>query len=517
MSGSEQAGMSASAKLPAVPGSAAPLLPSHVASGGLRRAPSRKRGRAAAQGQQADTITLTATETAPAPTSTSSQAPAERVPSLSKGTTHQTGEASMPLSEGLAADPEQAAGGNRRNPRRTLESKAAVAQADALPEQVAANADVPSTTSLQSASAGDNETDGLKQAKRNSRRTGSASLPVKQEHQATGDAQPSTAALEQLGSASHVKSEPSDTPASASNGAPQAAHPTDKPKTKRKAQQSKAAVTANAAPHKGDTPDAQLATAPAAKMSRQKRAKVEKVVADASAAVAEEAAAQNPAVAEAPVAGLDEHKPRKRSRPAKKAQPPPTDAADGDISASEASASEGDAGMSGAASAGESGAAAKDGKASKPRKRAAPRAKKAAAPDAGNDEIKGSVAAMAASDASMSDASVSKEAAADPANAAAAGKTAKPRKRAPRTKKAAAPDSAAASSMSEASEGQQLMFSSRRVASHRINSSTGHIVAHAVETLLLWLLSQESMHVLGCCMCLVHTELYLQSADVMAC
>lgn len=456
MSGSEQAAMSASAKLPAVPGSAAPLPPSNVASGGLRRAPSRKRGRAAAQGQQADTVTLAASATAPSPTSTSSQAFAEPVPSLSNGTTHQTGEASMhTLSEEAAFEPEQAVGGNRRNPRHDPQSKAAVAQPDALPEQVAANGKLPSHTNLQSANAGNNETDAPKQAKHKPTPTGSASLPVKQEHQATGDAQQGTAVVEQLGSASHVKSEPSDTPAPAPDGHPQAAKPTDKPKTKRKAQQSKAAVTANAPPQNGDIPDAQLATAPAAKMSRQKRAKVEKVVADASAAVAQEIAAQDPAVTEAPVAGLDEHKPRKRSRPAKKAAPPSTDAADGDISASEASATEGSAGMS----AGESGAAASGGKGSKPRKRA-PRAKKAVAPHASTDELKGSVAAVAGSDASMSDASVSKDAGTEPADPAC--KTAKPRKRGPRTKKAAAPDSAAPSSMSEASEGLKphVIFSS---------------------------------------------------------
>lgn len=477
MFGSEQAaGPLASKKLTAVttalPGSAQSLPPASAnglgASGGLRRAPSRKRGRAAAQGQQANTATLAAIETAPGPTSTSSRTPAEPGPAILKGSTHQPVEGSMhTLPEGAAVDPEQAAEENRRNPRRgPQQSKAAAVEADALPKGDAGNSELLSDASVQSASASasDNAKDALKKAKRNSRQTGTAVFPLKLEEQATAGTKQGIAAPEQPGNALHVKSEPSGAPASPPANDVQAAHPTDKPKAKRKAQQSKAQGSADAAPQNGNIAKPHPAAEPAAKMNRQKRAKIEKVVAEASAAVAQEAEAQDPSVTQASVDGLDEHKPRKGSRPAKKAAPPPTDAADGDISASEASASEGNAGVLGGGDpAGGSAAAADGGKASKPRKRAS-RAKKAvAAPDAATDEVRGSAAGVAGSDASMSDASVSQEAAAQPADVAGAGKTAKPRKRAPRTKKAAAPDDAAASSLSEASEGQKahvgFMFS----------------------------------------------------------
>ena len=487
MSVSQQAaGLPASAQLstvtPAVPGSAAPSSPltgtCQQALAGLRRAPSRKRGHAAAQEQQASTAALAAsTEAAPAPTSTSSLTPAELAPLLPNGTSNQSAQASMhTLSEDAVLDPEQTANGNRRIPKRApRQSKTAADRADVLPDQVAVNSEVVADVDMQSASASecadDGKQQGLKLGKRNPGRACKAALPVKEEDlativkkedQAAAVKEQDTALPEQLGTASHVKSELLDTSASASTGAAQTADPTAKPKPKRKAQQSRAAVGANAGHQADDIPNPEPATAPAAaKMSRQKRAKVEKVVADASAAVAQEAAAQDPAVTQAPVAGLDEHKPRKRSRPTKKAAPPPTDAAHGDASASEAAAAEGDVSASeasaaeGAASAGETVAAA-CGKPSKSRKRASG-AKKAAAPDAANGEVGVSEAAVAGSHASMSAASVSTEAAPGSADARAAVETTKPRrKRAPRSKKAAAPDTAAASSMSDASEGQKL-------------------------------------------------------------
>ena len=477
MSSSQQlAGLPASAQPPtvtcALSGSVAPLQPlaatGQQASCGLRRAPSRKRGRAAEQEQQTDSATLAAsTETVPAPTSMGGITPAEPASSLPiKGKTINSVEANMSASsEDAVLDSEQAANGNRRNSRRRPQLKTVAPKGDVLPEHVAVKSEVPSDIGMQPVSAspcaGNSEEEGITQARRNSRRTGKALPTVKVEDPAAAMKQEDPAALlkqedqaahEYLGSALHVSSKPSDTSVLPSAADAPAADLTNKSQLRRKAQQSKAAVGVSGADQNGDTANSDPAAAPpAAKMSRQKRAKVEKVVAETSAAIAQEAAAQDPAVAQAPVAGLDEHKPRKRSRPAKKAAHPPTDAADGDVSASEAPAAEGQAGLLNVDSTGETAALSQTSK--PPRKRAS-HAKKAAAPDAADGEAGASEAAVAGSDASMSDASVSVEGPA-PGSAEAAGKTSKPRKRAPRAKKATASNSAAASSMSEASEASE--------------------------------------------------------------
>ena len=492
-SSQQPAGLPASAQLstvtPALSGSTAPLQPlaatGQQALNGFRRAPSRKRGRAAAQEQPTGTATLAAsTETVPAPTGITPAEPASALPTKDK--IIKSVEASMSASsEDAVLDPEQAANGNRRNPRRRpQQTKTVATKEDVLPEEVAVKSEVLPDKGMQpasvSAGAGNCEEEGLTQASRKPRRTGKALPTVKAEEPAAAMRQEDQAALKQedqaalkqedpavrehLGSALHVSSKPSDTPAPPSAAEAPAAGLADKPKRGRKAQQSKAAVGVSAADQNGDTTNSDAAAAPpASKMSRQKRAKVEKVVADTSAAIALEAATQDPAVAQAPVAGLDEHKPRKRSRPAQKAAPPPTDAADGDVSASEASAAEGDVSASEAPAAesqaglsdlGSTGEAVAPGQTKKPPRKRASRAKKAAAPDAADGEAGASEAAVGGSDASMSDASVSVEGAAPgSADAAGAGKTSKPRTRAPRAKKAAAPDSAAASTMSEVSEG----------------------------------------------------------------
>ena len=464
LSSSQQpARLPASSQLSTVSGSAAPLQPSAAtgqqASNYSRQAPSRKRGRTATQKQQAGTANLDAsTETVPAPTSVGGLTPAE--PALlmpTNGTIIKTAKAST-LSEDDLVDPEQAANGNRRNPnRRPQQSKTAAAKGDVLPEQVTVKSEVPSDTGMQPvpapACAGIVAEEGLTQARRNPRRTGKVVPSVKAEEPAAVVKQEDHAALEHQGSALHVSSKPSDSPALPSAGDAQAVGPTDQPKPRRKAQQSKAAVGFSAADQNGDSTKSDPAAAPpVAKTSRQKRAKVDRVVADTNIAVAQEAAAQDPAVAQAPAAGLDEHKPRKRSRPAKKAAPPPNDGADGDVSASEASAAEGQA--DGLSNLGSTGEIASSGQNNKPPRKRASRAKKAAAPDAADGVIGASQAAVASSDASMSDASVSVEGAAPgSADATGAGKTSQPRKRAPQAKKAAAIKSAAASSMPEASEG----------------------------------------------------------------
>lgn len=479
-SSQQPAGLPASAQLSTVThtlsGSAAPLQPSAATSqqapNGLRRAASRKRGRAAAQEEQADTATLAAsTETVPAPISIRSLAPAEPVPSLPTNDTTISVEASMSaLSEDAVLDPKQAANGNKRRPRsRPQQSKTVAAKGVVPPDQVAVKTEHPSDTGMQPVSASacaDNIKDeGLAQARRNPRRTGTAipsvkaedpAVAMKQEDQAASLKQEDQATHEDLSSALHVSNKVSDTPALPSADNAQAADPTDKLKPKRKAQK-KAAAGVSAADQNGDSINSEPAAAqPAARLSRQKRAKINKVVADTSAAVAQEAAAQDPAVAQAPVAGLDEHKPRKRGRPAKKAAPSPTDAADGDVSssaadsnvtASEAPAAEDQANPSNVDSTGKTAA---PGQSSKPPRKRASRAKKAVAPAAADSEV-GASEVVAGSDASMSDASLSIGGSALGAADAAAGadKTSKPRKRAPRAKKAAPPDSPAAPSMSE--------------------------------------------------------------------
>lgn len=135
-----------------------------------------------------------------------------------------------------------------------------------------------------------------------------------------------------------------------------------KAKPKPKPRQTKAAA---AAAQNGDVAASDLGAAPApAKLDRRKKARIDKVVAEVKAEVAQEAAEQDPAVAEAPVGGMDEHKPRKIPRATKSAA-----AASAGVSASETS-EESDA------------AAAKAPAKAKGRARA-PRPKKAPAPDVG--------------------------------------------------------------------------------------------------------------------------------------
>lgn len=108
-----------------------------------------------------------------------------------------------------------------------------------------------------------------------------------------------------------------------------------KAKPKRKPRQTKAAAAAAAAAavQNGDAAAGNSGAAPApAKLDRRKKAKIENVVAEVKAEVAEEAAEQDPAVAEAPVQGIDEHQPRKIPRTTKSAA-----AAGTGISASETS------------------------------------------------------------------------------------------------------------------------------------------------------------------------------------
>ena len=105
----------------------------------------------------------------------------------------------------------------------------------------------------------------------------------------------------------------------------------------RKPRQTKAAAAAAAAapPQDDNAAVVKSEAPPAAKLDRRKRAKIETVVADVSEAVAKEAAEQDPAVVEAPVSGIDEHKPRKVARAARKAPAPDADA-DGNLSMSHA-------------------------------------------------------------------------------------------------------------------------------------------------------------------------------------
>ena len=469
MSGSQQSeGVAASAQLPgvtsAMQGSLAPLQPlianGQQAPGALRRAPARKRGRAAVDGQQASTATFaSATEMVKADT-----------PSLLGGASSQAAQVSL-APDAVQALPKQPTHGaehpddsSKAKPKRqTRQSKAVAANGSAALDQQAVKSEVPADVDMQSdaTASASAAAQPVTKAKRKPRQTKAAAQAFKQDEQASaGPQEEQTAAAKQeegiVSGEPHsipdVKAEPSETSAMVSAANAQPARATDKPKPVRKPRQSKAAAAA-AAPGSTDTADTQAGAVPAAaKVSKQKRAKVEKVVADASAAVAQEATEQDPAVEEAPVGGLNEHKPRVQRRPAKKAVPPPVDAANGDVSASEASAADGSASMSNASVSMDTAAA---GKVSKPCKRG-PRGKKAVAPAASADgDIGASEASVAGSDVSMSDAGASMEAAAAaPADGDGTSKTSKPRKRAPRTEKAAAPDGDAASSMFEASEGK---------------------------------------------------------------
>ncbi len=139
-----------------------------------------------------------------------------------------------------------------------------------------------------------------------------------------------------------------------------------KAQPKRKPRQTKAATAAAAAAAQdGDAAASNSAAAPApAKLDRRKKAKMEKVVTEVKADVAQEAAEQDPAVAEAPVGGMNEHQPRKIPRTTKSAAVAITG-----VSASETS--------------GESDAAAGKAPAKAKGRARASRPKKAPAPDDG--------------------------------------------------------------------------------------------------------------------------------------
>ena len=124
----------------------------------------------------------------------------------------------------------------------------------------------------------------------------------------------------------------SDISASAASeaAAPAQAEAGSKPKSKREPRQTKAAVA-----QAGDAAVGKPEAAPApAKVDRRKKAKIEQVVAEVKAEVAQEAAEQAPAIADAPIGGLDEHKPRKIPRATKSAAAAKSSA---DVSASETS------------------------------------------------------------------------------------------------------------------------------------------------------------------------------------
>ena len=221
-----------------------------------------------------------------------------------------------------------------RPKRKPTQTKAAAAAAvEKEEEQIVGNqAESASDTEMASLSVdGGQFTLPAANPKRKPRQTKEAAAAA-----ATKKEQP--AADTQLQPASHTEV-PSHVSALESADTGQSAQPSAVGKTKplRKPRQTKAAAAAAAAAPPQDDNAAVVKTEapPAAKLDRRKRAKIETVVADVSEAGAKEAAEQDPAVVQAPVSGIDEHKPRKVARAARKAPAPDADA-DGNVSMSHA-------------------------------------------------------------------------------------------------------------------------------------------------------------------------------------
>lgn len=166
-----------------------------------------------------------------------------------------------------------------------------------------------------------------------------AAKPKRKPRQSKAAAAAAAAAQEHQQQQQAVKPDPesasdadmmSDMSASAASDPSALAQPEagSKPKAKRKPRQTKAAGA-----QAGDASVSKPEAAPApAKLDRRKKAKIEQVVAEVKAEVAQEAAEQAPAIADAPIGGLDEHKPRKIPRATKSAAK-----GNADVSASETS------------------------------------------------------------------------------------------------------------------------------------------------------------------------------------
>ncbi len=343
---------------------------SSIAPAPLKRAPSRKRGRAALAEEQGTAASASIADAATASTQAPPTVSHDAARDMSTSSNGQVKPEADKADAGvnLAAVDHQlnlsSTARPKRNPRQTKAS-AAIKQeqtGEEIKQEPAGLSDIGELLdgSASAASIDGQSTKPAAKPRRKPRQSKAAAAAAQQEHQqqavkpdpeSVSDADMSDVSLSAAAAAN-------DTHAEVDAGS--------KAKPKRKPHQTKAAAAAAAAAaQNGDAAASNSGAAQApAKLDKRKKAKIEKVVAEVKAEVAQEAAEQDPAVAEAPVGGMDEHQPRKIPRTTKSAA-----AAGSGVSASETS-EESDA------------AAAKAPAKAKGRVRAS-RPKKAPAPDDG--------------------------------------------------------------------------------------------------------------------------------------
>ena len=296
---------------------------SSVTPAPLKRAPSKKRGRAALAKEQGTVASASIADA----TAASTQAPpavSHRSTDMSASTNGQVKPEADKADAGVipaAVDQQLNHSGIARPKRNTRQTKAsaAIKQEQTGEDIKQESAGLSDTGELLDGSASAAIIDGQS--------TKPAAKPGRKPRQSKAAA----AAAEQAHQQQAIKHDPesasdadvSDVSLSAApaNDIPSEVDGMSKAKAKREPRQTKAAAAAAAAAaQNGDAAASDSAAAPApAKLDRRKKAKIEKVVAEVKAQVAQEAAEQDPAVAEAPVGGINEHQPRKIPRTTKSA------------------------------------------------------------------------------------------------------------------------------------------------------------------------------------------------------
>jgi len=311
---------------------------SSIAPAPLKRAPSRKRGRAASAEEQGTAASVSIVDAAAASTQappTVSHDAARDMSASSNGQVKPEADKADAGVNSAAVDHQLNHSGTarpKRNPRQTKAS-AAIKQEQISEEIKQEPSGLSDTGELLDGSASAAIIDGQStkpaaKPGRKPRQSKAAAAAAEQEHQqqavkhdpeSASDADMSDVSLSAAPAANDIHAE---------------LEAGSKAKPKRKPRQTKAATAAAAAAaQNGDAAASNSGAAPVpAKLDRRKKAKIENVVAEVKAEVAQEAAEQDPAVAEAPVGGMNEHQPRKIPRTTKSAA-----AAGTGISASETS------------------------------------------------------------------------------------------------------------------------------------------------------------------------------------
>ncbi len=308
---------------------------SSIAPAPVKRAPSRKRGRAALAEEQGSAASASVADAAAASTQappTISQDAARDMPASSNGQVKPEADKADAGVNPAAVDHQLNNSSTARPKRNTRQTKASAAikqeqTSEEIKQEPAGLSDTGQLLDDSALAAIINEQSTKPAAKPGRKPRQSKAAAAAQDHQ-------QQAIKHDPESASDADMSDVSLSAAPANGIPSEVDAASKAKPKRKPRQTKAAVAAAAAAaQNGDAVTSNSAAAPApAKLDRRKKAMIEKVVAEVKAEVAQEAAEQEPAVAEAPVGGMGEHQPRKIPRTTKS-----TAAASTGVSASETS------------------------------------------------------------------------------------------------------------------------------------------------------------------------------------